>query len=195
VNIPVFTAALAGAEAATHREQRARRALTVLAMGVLGSLLAVAVYYRDFLPMATDVAGRGLSGAPAAASRYPVQGFASVAFARTRDFFDTLYPPLAALGFALVWRRPAARSLVLAWSATYALLLLGRAKVPDIFLHGHETLFATPLVCFLAGVAVAWLWSKGSLWRVAAALLLVALAVQGVTAQWASLAAQLRNAL
>jgi hypothetical protein len=195
VNLPVFTAALAGAEAATHRERRARRALAVLAMGALGSLLAVAVYYRDFLPMAADVAGRVLSGERGAASRYPVQGFAEVAWARTRDFFDGLYPPLALAGFALTWRRPAARSLVLAWAATYAVLLLGRAKVPDVFLHGHDTLLATPLVCLLAGVAVAWLWSKGSWPRVSAVLLLLVLAVQGFLSQWNALAAQLGNAL
>jgi hypothetical protein len=82
----------------------------------------------------------------------------------------------------------------LAWVLAYALLLLGRARVPDVFLHGHETLFATPLVCLAAGHALGAL-ARGPAWRrVAAAIVLAVLAAQGLHAQWASIAAQLANA-
>ena len=91
-------------------------------------------------------------------------------------------------------RRAQAAPVLFAWVLAYALLLLGRARVPDVFLHGHETLFVTPLVCLAAAEALARL-GTGALWRrLAAAALLVFLAVQGVLAQWAALAAQLGNA-
>ena len=82
----------------------------------------------------------------------------------------------------------------MAWILAYALLLLGRARVPDVFLHGHETLFVTPLVCLAAGEALARLGRLGAWGRAGAAALLGLLALQGLGAQWAALAAQLGNA-
>ena len=129
-----------------------------------------------------------------------------MAYGRTRDFFDGVYPVLAALGVALLVRRPGQTAgteatawpvrtrLVAAWLVTYFLLLLGRARVPDVFLHGHETLLVTPLVCLAAGEALAASGPRGRVRRVAAAILLAFLAVQGVTWQWRALADQLGNA-
>ena len=194
VNWSVMAAVLAATVALTGD---ARRGLAVLAMGAAGAAIAVLVYYRDFLPMALDVAARIGAGAARAPSRYPVQSFWLVAWSRTRDFFDGVYPLLAALGLAAVLEggRASARSrIALAWVATYGLLLLGRAKAPDVFLHGHETLFLTPLVCLLAGEALARLWRGAGLRRVAAAALLLFLAAQGLAWQWRALADQLGNA-
>ena len=73
-------------------------------------------------------------------------------------------------------------------------LLFGRAKVPDVFTHGHETLFVTPLVCLLAGEALVALWRRDLRTRAVAAALLALLAVQGLVAQWRFLADQLGNA-
>ena len=193
VNVSLFVAVLAGCEAAVHREARARRAAALLGMGLLGSLVSVLLYYRDFLPMVLDVAAHaGRDGA--AVSVHPVQGFFAVAYGRTRDFFDGIYPVLAAAGLVVLFRRTRGASLLAAWLLTYLLLLLGRAKVPDVFLHGHETLFFTPLVCLASGQALAGLAARGRAGRAAALVVGSALAVQGFVWQWRALADQLANA-
>jgi hypothetical protein len=172
-------------------------ALALLTAGLAGSAVSVLLYYRDFLPMFADVAARIAGGAARAPSRYPVASFFKVAYARTRDFFDGLYPVLTALGIPLLCRgerwSPRAR-LVIAWLLAYAGLLFGRAKAPDLFLHGHETLFVTPLVCLAAGAALGALAARGGSRRLAAVLVLGALAVQGLHGQWAAIAEHLQNA-
>jgi hypothetical protein len=146
--------------------------------------------------MVLDVVSRAASGAPAAASRYPIGGWIAVAYERTRDFFGFLYPPLTLLGLVLAFRRRApGRFLLAAWGSAYLLLLLGRAKLPDVFLHGHETLFVTPLVCLMAGEALAWLWKRGAAGRLLTAAVVALLALQGLTLQWRAVADQLGNAL
>jgi hypothetical protein len=67
--------------------------------------------------------------------------------------------------------------------------------MPDIFLHGHETLLLTPLVCLAAGEALTALWDRGRWPRVAAAALAAVLVIQGLWLQWQALHAQLANAL
>ena len=84
--------------------------------------------------------------------------------------------------------------MLAAWLVTYLLLLLGRAKMPDVFLHGHETLFVTPLVCLASGEALAVLAARGRAGRMAAVVLGAALVVQGFAWQWRALADQLGNA-
>jgi hypothetical protein len=144
--------------------------------------------------MVIDVAARAAGGGGAPASVYPVQSFFVVAYSRTRDFFDGVYPVLSAAGLVLLFRRGRGVSLLAAWLVTYLLLLLGRAKVPDVFLHGHETLFLTPLVCLAAGQALAALAARGRAGRAAAVVVGAALAVQGFAWQWRALAEQLGNA-
>ena len=162
-------------------------------MAALASALSVVVYYRDFVPMALDLAGRALSG-ESAVSRYAIGGFWKTAYERTHTFFDGIYPVLAVAGLVTLFRRVPARPLLLAWLATYFLLLLGRAKVPDVFLHGHETLLVTPLVCLAAGAALRRWWDGGGWGQAAAGVALLALAVQGFLGQWLAVAAQLSNA-
>jgi hypothetical protein len=194
VNISVFVAVLAACEAGLRRPFRLGRAAALLAMGLAGSLVAVLVYYRGFLPMVIDVLAHAGGRGGASASVHPVQSFFAVAYGRTRDFFDGLYPLLAAAGLVVLFRRRLGARLLAAWLLTYAFLLLGRAKVPDVFLHGHETLFVTPLVCLAAGQALAWLAARGRPARAVALVLGAALVVQGVAWQWRALADQLGNA-
>jgi hypothetical protein len=153
--------------------------------------------------MVIDLVPRVAQGAAQAPSRYPVQPFWRVAYERTRDFFDTVYPILAAAGLALLWREPvpegpvsiaARRWLLVGWLGAYVLLLAGRAKAPDVFLHGHETLLVTPLVCLAAGVALSWLARRSRPAWLAAAALVAFLAVQGALGQWHAIAEQLGNA-
>jgi hypothetical protein len=173
-----------------------RRGLGLLAMGLVGSVVSVALYYRDFLPMASDLAGRVMShaGPGGAASRYPIQSWLAVSYGRTADFFDHVYPVLTVVGMVALWRRGKAGLVLAAWVLTYFLLLLGRAKAPDIFLHGHETLLLTPLVCLASGEALAQLAGRGLWGRAGAGLAFGFLAAQGLWLQWRSIADQLANA-
>jgi hypothetical protein len=216
INISLFVAVLALCEAGLRRPAGGRQAAAVLATGLAGSLASVLVYYQDFLPMVLDVFSHAARLGAVAASVHPVQGFLTVAYARTRDFFDGIYPVLAAAGLVVLFLRsrgtnprslfepgglqappdPRGRSasLLAAWLLSYLLLLLGRARMPDVFLHGHETLFVTPLVCLAAGQALATLASYGRAARAAACVLGGWLALQGFAWQWRALADQLGNA-
>jgi hypothetical protein len=191
--------------------RRPREAAALAAMGLAACAVSVALYYRDFLGMVLDMLPRIAHGASRAPSRYPVRPYLEVVVERTRDFFGVVTPVLAAAGFVLLLRdghttRPAARVastearrwLLLSWLAAYLLLLAGRARVPDVFLHGHETLLATPLFALAAGEALAALAGRPSprtAGRLAAALLVIFLTVMGFRDQWAALAAQMGNAL
>ncbi len=177
-----------------------RRALAILAFGLVGSLLSVALYYRDFLGMVADLLPR-IAGQVPSSSRYPVRGFLEVAAGRTWDFFGVVHPVLAVLGlFRLFTRDPAfpgrraVRVVAAAWLATYFFLLLGRARVPDVFLHGHETLLLTPLVCLAAGEALHAIWHSGRAGRYLAAGLSIWLTAQGLRLQWRAIFDQLANA-
>jgi hypothetical protein len=192
MNANLFLAALAVIEPPGTARERLRRGAIILGMGLLASAISVALYYRDFLGMVGDMLPR-IGGAEGAVSRYPVQGFFAVAYSRTRDFFDGVYPILAAAGLFLLRGRTGYRVL-LAWLVTYALLLFGRAKVPDVFLHGHETLWITPLVCLASGEALSRLAARDRVARIGAGLLLAVLAIQGLAWQWQAIAEQLGNA-
>ena len=171
-----------------------RRAAAIAGLGLLGALLSAALYYRDFLGMAVDALAR--AAGPVAVPRYPVRSFFVVGFERTRDFFGYGLPPLSLLGLGLLLRRKAPGALVLpAAFLAYALLLLGRAKLPDFFLHGHETLLLTPVVCLTAGEALAAIRERAAFGRVWLWLGVAGLGAWGFMAQWAALRDQLGNAL
>ncbi len=189
-NVSLLIGALALLAPWDAADDRVRRGLRILGMGLAGSLLAVLLYYRDFLGSASGLLGHGAQGA----SRYPVESFFALSYERTRDFFGAVYPGLALAGLALTWRR-SGRGLLLAWLASYFLLLLLRAKLPDVFRYGHETLWVTPLVCLASGEALSRLAAGGPLRRGLAAALLAFLAFQGLQGQRDALTEQLGNAL
>jgi len=191
LNLSVFLLLLAVAEGLRHRA--VRPALTVVSIAAAGSLVSVASYYRDFIPMVTDVLTRAVRGG--SASRYAVESWLAVAYERTRSFFDGLYPLLALGGLYSLHRRKEADVLPAVWFATYLLLLLGRAKMPDIFRHGHETMFVTPLVALASGEALLRLSGLARAGRAAAYAVVLLLFVQGFFFQWRFIAEQLGNAL
>ena len=200
INISLLVAVLAAVTAVAGQR---RAALAILAMGAAGSAVAVALYYRDFLPMVADVTSRIAGrrrGGPVALSRPVVLGGRLRSDARLlrrrlpgADRAGRGAPAAGtrAPSSATDARWPVRTRLVAAWLITYGLLLLGRARVPDLFLHGHETLLVTPLVCLASGEALAALARRGGVRRVAAAILLLFLAVQGLAWQWRALADQL----
>jgi hypothetical protein len=144
--------------------------------------------------MVVDVAARAAAGEVRAPSRYPVRPVLEVAAGRIQDFFGWVYPLLAAAGLLRLLRREPRQPVVLAWLATFALELVGRARLPDLFLHGHEATLVTPLVCLLSGEALASLGRAGRAGRLASGVLLAFLAWQGLSGQWAALADQFGNA-
>lgn len=193
-NVSLLTAALA--VAATVETRSWRIGGRILAIGLCGAVVAVVLYYRDFLGSVTALAPRivAAGGAPTA-SRYPVESWLALTYARTRDFFGWTLTPLAVAGLVLALRRARSRVVLAAWLATYLLLLLLRAKIPDVFRYGHETLLATPLVCLAAGESLAALDAPGGLRRAAGWALLAAVAAEGLVLQWRAVADQLANAL
>lgn len=160
MNISLFMGGCALAEAAVGRgPDRHRRGGLILAVGLAGSGIAVLLYYRSFLLHAFDLLPRLAAGG--GDGRYPVRGVVEVALERTIGFFGFVLPVMAILALPALLRGPG-RAMILAWGATYAVLLAGRARVPDVFLHGHETLFLTPLACLAAGHGLVLLNERGS---------------------------------
>jgi hypothetical protein len=122
-----------------------------------------------------------------------VQGARELVFYNVR-LFGWVLPAMALVGFGLLWSRGRRRALLLAWAASYFLLLLGRSRLPDLFQHQHDALFAAPLVCLAAGETLGWLLARGTLGRAAAGVLLALAAAQGLVAQARVWAEQLANA-
>jgi hypothetical protein len=162
-----------------------RRALTILAFGAAGTLLAILVFYRDFSPLIRHALSRVARGAPVAASDdAPKEPYLTVLWIFTRTYFDYLWTPAALAGLVLLVRRGRGRSLILAWGVTYLVLLFGRAHLPFVFQHPHDALFVTPLVCLAAGEVIAALARRGGAARWVAAGVFAVLAVQGLLVQW-----------
>ena len=158
----------------------------------VASTISIALFYRDFLAMVFDVMARAGASSSGNESLYPIRGWLELSYERTRAFFDGIYPVLAAAGvWAIARRRGSERFALGAWAVAYLLLLLGRAKMPDLFIRGHEALFVTPLVCVAAGEALSRLRCRGGWKEVLALVLFLALAVQGLVFQWRAMATQL----
>ncbi len=176
--------------------KRPRQAVALAAVGVAGAAISLILYYGRFLDIVAGIVPRPDTGAELSAGHYEAQSFLAVACARTRDFFDGVLPLLALAGLFVTLRRARHHTaLLVGWGLAYLLLLLGRAKLPDIFLHGHETTLVTPLVCLMAGAALADLAHRGRPGRVLATVSFAYIAAWGVLIQWRAFAAQLQNAL
>jgi hypothetical protein len=199
--LPIFLGALA---VAVFLDQRARgapgavarpRPLAILGFGLAGSLLALAVYYRDFVGMVLDVLPRMVKDAPGGLGDHaPVVNYFALLVDYNLRLFDVGFLALAIAGFVFLWRRGRGRPFLAAWAASYLLLLLGRARLPDLFQHQHDALFVAPLVCLAAGQAIASLASCGKVLRVLAGTLVTLVAAHGLFLQWKAWAQQLANA-
>jgi hypothetical protein len=198
VNESVFVAILVVLYLVTVRGGAPVGARLGLAEAVAASC-AFALYYRHFAGDALGLAGRilgSMRGAAAAgASVYPIESFWGLLFERTESFFGWPYVGLALLGLGLVGS-PALKSRVVpAWALTYLTLIFLRAKIPDIFRYGHETLFLTPLVAVLAGSALVLAYRRGGVMRPASVGSGVLLCGLSFWQQWLSIRDQLSNAL
>ena len=177
-----------------EKESRCLSAIAILGMGVLGGLFSFVLFYRDFLPMFMDIVSRVAGSVEGGESRYPIQSFIETTVTRTWSFFGWWYPTLAGFGMYQLLRSGISRLVLLAWLFTYFILLFGRAKIPDIFLHGHETLFVTPLVCLLSGVALETWMGSGRTRKLLVTVAIIVLAFVGIIDQWSYFSDQLMNA-
>jgi hypothetical protein len=161
---------------------------------------AFVLYYRHFVTDVLGLIGRlagtgGGSAGASAASVYPVEGFWTVFLERTGSFFAWPYLLLAGIGLVVSRRRMKEKGLLATWGLAYVVLILLRARIPDVFRYGHETLFLTPLMMILGGTALVEGWQRPGLSRVAAILATAGLTVVSLRDQWRAVADQLGNAL
>lgn len=176
-----------------------RRAALSLRLGVAEALaagLALALYYRSFLGDLSSLAARVAGGASGAPSQYPIESFFGLLVERLVAFFGPVWLVLALLGVALTREgRDMARSAAgMSWGLAFLGLILLRAKVPDVFRYGHETLFVTPLIVLLAGAALAAGWKRGGAYRLVAVVLVAALVAGGVAGHATAVSEHFQNA-
>jgi hypothetical protein len=166
------------------------------AAAALGAFL---LYYRHFVGDVSSVAGRilspGASAGGSAASVYPIESFWTVLFERTNSFFGWPHVGLAILGLWMTGRPLRESKLVRAWGLAYLVLILLRARIPDVFRYGHETLFLTPVVALLSGAGLTLAHRRGGKWRIAAWVGGVVLLLASLWQQMLSISDQLANAL
>lgn len=161
-------------------------------------LLAFGLYYRHFVGDVLDLGARLLglrAGSAQAASEYPIESFWGLLIERTDAFFGWPWLGLFVAGVLLSGAAFRGSLIPRAWGLAFLGLILLRAKIPDVFRYGHETLFLTPLVALLAGSALILAWRRGGAFRWAAVAAGVALSIQSFGRQWAAIADQLGNAL
>lgn len=198
VNEAVFMGVLVALCLVSGRAARASGlGLTLAEVGA--SLGAFLLYYRHFVGDVFSLGGRILGtfgpGAGSSSSVYPVESFWAVLLERTNTFFGWPFMGLAILGLWLSGSAIRQSKVARAWGIAYLVLILLRARIPDVFRYGHETLFLTPLIALLAGSALLLSYRRGGLWRSAAVTAGLALVAASLWAQWRSISDQLGNAL
>jgi len=78
-------------------------------------------------------------------------------------FYGGVYLPLVVGGVAVcLWRRPSplVSRLLLAWGATFIVLIFLRTAAPDLFNKVKEILWIAPLIALAGGQALAWVRSS-----------------------------------
>ena len=194
VNEVAFAGVLAGLFLITGRSGRPLGARLLLAEA-LAALLAFGLYYRHFVGDVSGLVSRVLGLSPSAvASVYPIESFWSLLLNRTGAFFAWPYVGLALLGLVFAGSVARQSKILHAWVITYLLLILLRARIPDVFRYGHETLLITPLVAILAGSALVLAWQRGGAFRLASVGSALALSLFAFRQQWLAVADQLGNA-
>ncbi len=167
--------------------------------GAGAALGAFLLYYRHFVgdvfALGMRVLGLGASGAGSSDSVYPVESFWALLFERTNTFFGWPYLSLAVLGLWLGGSAIRESKVAQAWGIAYLVLILLRARIPDVFRYGHETLFLTPLIALLAGTALVLAGRRGGAWRNGALAAGLALLAASLWQQWLAISGQLGNAL
>lgn len=163
------------------------------------ALGAFLLYYRHFVgdvfALGARILGLGAAGAGPSVSVYPVESFWALLYERTNTFFGWPYLSLAILGLWLGGPAIRESKVARAWGIAYLVLILLRARIPDVFRYGHETLFLTPLIALLGGTALVLAWRRGGAWRTGSVAASLALLAASLWRQWLVISDQLGNAL
>jgi hypothetical protein len=197
VNEGLFMGIVAALFLLGRGEERAVGLRLLLVEGV-AAVMAFVLYYRHFVGDVFGLAHRILGLGPSSGtsgSVYPIESFWGLLLERTYTFFGWSYFGLALLGLVFGGALFARSNVTRAWALSYLALIFLRAKIPDVFRYGHETLFLTPLVALLAGTALILGFRKGGVWRIGSLLCGVGLGVMSLWEQWLAIAEQLANAL
>ena len=198
VNEGVFMGVLVVLCLLSDRADRAS-GMGLMAAEAGAALAAFLLYYRHFVgdvfSLGERVLGLSGTGAGPAVSVYRVESFWAVLVERTNTFFGWPYLGLALLGLWLSGSAVRESKVVRAWGAAYLVLILLRARIPDVFRYGHETLFLTPLIALLVGAALLLSFRRGGAWRVFGVTSGLALLLASLWTQWLAISEQLGNAL
>jgi hypothetical protein len=156
-----------------------RRALTLLGLFAAALVIAALVYYRHYVGLAAEVAGR-IASARAAGGAEALGWHAGLGpeWRRTLESLGWLALPLAAVGVVGLWRgRSEAGRLTLGWLAASALFgLVGLA----LGLSVRYQFFALLGLAIAGGWALAWLGRRGRLGVILAAALAAVWVVGGL---------------
>lgn len=188
---------------ALMRRQKAR-AIQLCVVGATASIVSVSLYYRSFLGDVTSLVTRaGIAGGAASGSVYERRGIVDFFLERSYDFFGL---PLAFLALWGSWKILAKderssgsaedRETMLVLLVSYVVLIVLRARIPDVFRYGHETTLVTPLAALVAAHGLrSGLASKTGMVKITAAGLGVWALVWAFSKHVTFLRDQLENAL
>ena len=161
----------------------------------VGSLLALALYYRDFVPGALAAVRLALSGRVGGASGAdldPGGGRVDAAFVL---WGFPILAAVAAAGYVLLLRPSGpGHDLLLAWGLTVFALGFLRRALPGVFGFVHLALFATPLLCLAGGRGLEALAARRGLARAVAVAAASIVCAHGFWMQIAAVLGQLDNA-
>ena len=119
-----------------------RWSAAVLGMGLVGTLIAFAVYYRGFWDAIAAIGTDAIHKDPLA----PAVPRFRLGYLFGLTFWGGPYLAAGLLGLVLILRRPHTRALFGAWAGAYLILLGLRLFVSNAMRFGHENLFAAPLL-------------------------------------------------
>ncbi|MGH9460408.1 MAG: hypothetical protein ACRD1X_04275, partial [Vicinamibacteria bacterium] len=159
INFGIFFPILGALLSIGVKPELRRVGLTLLAVSAGVASLVLATVYREFVgTFVTDLLPTFLSSE---SRRGSISLFQTVVMFVTRYwiFFGIVYLPLVA-GSVVLWLRrrpsPMVSRLLLAWGATFTVLIFLRTAAPDLFSRVKEILWIAPLIALAGGEALAW---------------------------------------
>ena len=167
-----------------------RWSAAVAGMGLVGTFIAFAIYYRGFWDGMAAISTSLIHPDPLA----PAVPRFRFSYGFVHSFWGWSYAAAGLAGLGLLVRRAPSRALFGAWAGAYLVLITLRLVASDALRFGHENLFAAPLLVLGAGELTLALANRGRAGRLLAGGVLLVLAVSGVWAQGSALTEQLGRA-
>lgn len=171
INFAVFVPVAAAGLSLSREPGSRREALTLLAIAAGAAIVAIAVAYNEFLrTFMGNMLPRFVSG-ESRAGTFGLAATAAMAGRRLFAFFNWWYVPIFLAAPVVWWRmRPSPRHgrLLIAWAATFLVLVFLRTAAPDLFSRVKEMLWVSPLVAIAGGTCLDKLAERGTSGRVIA---------------------------